>query len=237
MRIEAAREQGQSDTDLLALAEDEIDNLRKALDDQKHTTNGLLAAADEENKRLKSELQRDQAQVLHLKQRVDGLKARLRQSDGGEVDQPEIPETLDEFEDWCAKELSDAVVVLNRAHRGVKKSDYEDISLIYQAMLLLRDFYVPMRRDGRAGLKGAFETRCHELGIELARSFAGAGHGEYGDEYVVDYGGRRRLFDLHLKKGNSREARLCFRLYFFWNEDEEQVVVGWLPSHLTTRAT
>ncbi len=40
-----------------------------------------------------------------------------------------------------------------------------------------------------------------------------------------------------LKKGISREARYCFRLYFCYDEETQQVVVGWLPSHLDTRAT
>jgi hypothetical protein len=39
---------------------------------------------------------------------------------------------------------------------------------------------------------------------------------------------------MHVKKGNSREARNCLRIYFFWDEEREQVVVGHLPAHLTT---
>jgi hypothetical protein len=237
LRIDAARERGQSDSDLLALAEEEIDKLRKALDDQKLTSDGLLAAADEEVELLRSGLQREQAQVQHLKQRVEGLKSRLRDVDGREADRPAIPETLDDFEEWCGRELSDAVVVLNRAYRGAKKSEYEDIDLIYNAMLLLRDHYVPMRRNGGTNLRDAFDARASTLGIELSRSFYGAGYGEHDEEYTVDYRGRKRLLDLHLKKGNAREPRHCFRLYFFWDDEEEQVVVGWLPSHLTTRAT
>lgn len=237
LRIDAARRRGQSDTDLLALAEEEIEKLRKALDDQKLTSDGLLAAADEEVELLSSGLQREQAQVQHLKQRVEGLKARLRDIDGREADRPTIPETLEDFEDWCGRELSDAVVVLNRAYRGAKKSDYEDIELIYDAMLLLRDYYVPMRRNGGGELRDLFDAKARALGIELSRSFHGTGYGEHDNEYTVDYGGRKRLLDLHLKKGTAREPRHCFRLYFFWDDEEEQVVVGWLPSHLTTRAT
>jgi hypothetical protein len=61
--------------------------------------------------------------------------------------------------------------------------------------------------------------------------------GEQGDEYLTQHNGRKRELDRHLKKGNSRDARYCFRLYFFWDEDNEQVVVGWLTSHLGTRLT
>lgn len=148
-----------------------------------------------------------------------------------------VPETLDVFEEWCARELSGVVIVLNRAYREVKKSDYYDTNLVYQAMLLLRDYYVPMRRDGGPLRKQQFGSRCAELGIELTPTFSGSRYGEHAEEYTIDYGDRKHLLEMHLKKGNARETRHCFRCYFFWHDDEQQVVVGWLPSHLTTRAT
>jgi hypothetical protein len=43
--------------------------------------------------------------------------------------------------------------------------------------------------------------------------------------------------DVHLKKGTSRESRHCLRIYFFWDEDSDQVVVGHLPDHLTNDLT
>jgi hypothetical protein len=235
--LEAARARGQSDSDLLALAEDEIEKLRKALDDNKATSDGLLAAADEEITKLETALQREQAQVAHLKQRIDSLKDKVRQ--GGQRDEPrrEIPASLEEFEEWCLRELSEAVVVQSRAYRGVKKSEYENEQLIFEAMILLRDYYVPMRREGGPLLKRKFDEKCDELGIELSLTFAGSRHGEHEEEYVVEHKGENRLLDLHLKKGNSREPRYCFRLYFFWDDRDEQVVVGWLPSHLSTRLT
>ena len=58
-----------------------------------------------------------------------------------------------------------------------------------------------------------------------------------GARIFVEFGGRRCELDRHLKGRNSRDPRLGFRLYFFWDDDTEQVVVGWLPNHLETRAT
>jgi hypothetical protein len=117
----------------------------------------------------------------------------------------------------------------------VKKSRYEDIELIYKALLLLRDGYVPMRRDGGLDKKELFERQCRGLGLSEEATFSGKRWGEEGDTYKVRYAGRPRLLDRHLKKGTGRDERYTFRLYFFWDEDSEQVVVGWLPSHLDTR--
>lgn len=61
--------------------------------------------------------------------------------------------------------------------------------------------------------------------------------GEQGDTYLISVDGRPRMLDRHLKKGTSKDQRHCFRLYFLWDEDSQQAVVGWLPSHLDTRQT
>lgn len=76
-----------------------------------------------------------------------------------------------------------------------------------------------------------------ELGLEESASFSRSRAGEQGDEYFVRFGERRRELDRHLKGSNARDERRRFRLYFFWDEDSQQVVVGWFPSHLSTRLT
>ena len=78
------------------------------------------------------------------------------------------------------------------------------------------------------------------LGVEETESISDQNEGKVArDTYRVSFGlGRRkRKLDRHLKKGTGRDSRDCFRLYFFWDEDEEQIVVGWLPSHLPTPIT
>ncbi|MBY0324752.1 MAG: hypothetical protein K2X72_38985 [Reyranella sp.] len=182
------------------------------------------------------DLQQVRALNANLQYRLRILQQR---SDGAPVplSGQSIPSTLDGFEDWCRENLSGAVEVHNRAFKAVKKSRYEDESLLYRALLLLRDFYVPMRIEGGLDKKQAFEDKCAELGISEEPTFSGERWGEQGEMYKVRYAGRFRLLDRHFKKGTSREERHCFRLYFFWDEETEQAVVGWLPSHLDTRAT
>ena len=48
----------------------------------------------------------------------------------------------------------------------------------------------------------------------------------------MTYDGRKTEIDMHLKGGNSRDPRYCFRLYFFWCDEKKRVVVASLPSHL-----
>ena len=111
------------------------------------------------------------------------------------------------------------------------------MTLIYKALLLLRDSYVPMKRDGGLDKKMSFDKACQELGLSEEPTFKGDRWGEEGETYLVRYAGRRCLLERHLKKGTSKDERYCFRLYFFWDEESEQVVVGWFPSHLDTPIT
>ena len=107
--------------------------------------------------------------------------------------------------------------------------------LIYKSLLVLRDNYVPMRREGGLERKSEYERACRDLGIEEAQTFAGPRAGEEGDAYFVRYAGRRVELDRHLKMGKSREPRRRFRLSLFPANDEQQEVLGWMPSHLDTR--
>ncbi|WP_136661241.1 hypothetical protein [Nitratireductor sp. XY-223] len=226
----AAKAAGQSDTELLALAEEEVSTARA----EAQESLDLAVNAVAEKEQALTDLREMKARYMALQSRVDALQA---QSAGGNRQETEIPDSLDELQVWAENNLSGSVELHSRALRGAKDAEYEDVSLIYKALLLLRDFYVPMRRNGGAELKSAFDNRCRELGIEEQPAFAGTRAAEQGDAYFVRFGQRRIELDRHLKKGTSREPRHCFRLYFFWDETTRQAVVGWLPSHLATRAS
>jgi len=92
-----------------------------------------------------------------------------------------------------------------------------------------------MRVEGSKERREAYELALQEL--QLEESPTGDGVKYAAEQYSVVYGGARRPLDRHLKGSNSRDRRYGFRLYFFWDEEGEVVVVGWLPSHLDNRLT
>lgn len=61
--------------------------------------------------------------------------------------------------------------------------------------------------------------------------------GEQGDEYYVTIGGKKHLLERHLTNGVSRDRRYCLRIYYYWDEDRNQVVLGSLPAHLNMRSS
>ena len=158
------------------------------------------------------------------------------------VDDPDegvpIPHDYEAMPQWVEKNLAGRVELLPRARNALKKAQYKDVELVYRALLLLAKEY----RDMRYGLARItdFEKRCREMGLEYGAAIGEKSAGEQGDEYYVSYPpgtSNRRLLDTHLAKGVSRDERETLRIYFFWDEESSQVIVGWLPSHLDTRCS
>jgi hypothetical protein len=94
--------------------------------------------------------------------------------------------------------------------------------------------------NGKRGNREAwdrFQDGIKHCGVEYSRSISETRAGEQGEEYFVRYKGRREFLEWHLKKGNSRDTRRDLRIYFFWDEEDEEAIIGYLPSHLDTRIT
>jgi hypothetical protein len=234
IRLNEARNAGASNDDLLQLYELDNSKLQASLDEEKALHVGLLEAADRERDEAQRRAEEARSEVYRLNQRIRTLESQLKARTGATADPP-LPADLGDLKDWADKQLAGSVVITNRALRGAKDSKYGEPAVVYRALLLLGDFYVPMRREG--GNRQKYEETLLDLGLSEDASITATRLGEQGDEYLIQYNGGKRELDRHLKKGNSRDPRHCFRLYFFWDEEGEQVVVGWLTSHLDTRQT
>lgn len=216
----------------LALAEEQIGELQSEREDMEETFEGILKSIEQERDIALAKAGTAAQRARNLRARVEMLEKAL--ASGSSPEEPEIPNGLNGFEQWCDKHLAGFVEVLPRAKNAVKKSKYEDPTFLYRALLLLRDYYVPMRRFGSSKVS-AFRQACLDLNLEETQTFGGTRYGEHGDMYLVRYAGQSHLLNRHLKKGSTRDVRRCFRLYFFWDEDSEQAIVGSLPAHLDTR--
>jgi hypothetical protein len=234
LALERAQKSGSSDKDLLNLALEEIGQLRKSLDDQKKTSDELLLTSQAECQVAQQAAQQSRFRADNLRRRVESLEARLDEV-GEQASAIPIPADLEDFEEWCDRYLTGFVELHNRAYQGIKRSEYHDHSFVYQSLLLLKNFYVPMRRHPGTDAKQKYDDECKKLGLQESGTISDERLGEQGDTYIVNYAGERRILDRHLKRGISKDRRKCFRLYFFWDDENEQVVVGWLPSHLDTR--
>ncbi|MBA3776595.1 MAG: hypothetical protein H0X11_09170 [Betaproteobacteria bacterium] len=175
-----------------------------------------------------------------LRMHNDSLRAALSAKIGQAADATlEIPDSYDALPEWAERNLVGRLVLHPRAKRGLRGADYEDRELVYRALLLLANEFRAMRR-GDPSAKEQLEAGIHQLGLHLARSIAPARAGQQGDEYFAKYplgSDKNAFFELHLRKGSSKKTQYCLAIYFFWDEATQQVVIGWLPSHLDNRMT
>jgi hypothetical protein len=138
--------------------------------------------------------------------------------------------SLDRLAAWADANI-DRVVVLPRALGEAKKSTYENPDLIHQALELLAVTYTGVKANKVR--REALKEGALRLGLFIGGSVDPSRAGMEGDEYFVNFVGRRRFLDQHLGRGTSRDPRYAMRIYFFFDEESGRVVVGWLPSHLS----
>jgi len=231
-----ARQKVHEDGDWRALYEEENASLKAKVDEvmkeaEEYNDDALRANRDreayaEENTKLRAQ--------------IDSLLGRLAEKTGQEPDiSIPIPDDYDDFTDWVDRHLAGRVVLHSRAIRGLKDARYEEPALVYQSMLLLAGEYRNMRL-GIQGAKESFDQRQNALNLRYDGSITRERAGEQGDTYFVAYPpgtNQSQFLESHLRKGSSKDARHCLAIYFFWDENTRQVVVGWLPSHLDNRMT
>ena len=125
------------------------------------------------------------------------------------------------------------VVLLPRAFQGAKKSCYNNPPLVYKSLLLLANEY----RNMKLGLiePEEYQKARDVLQIRDGGSIDEDHAGEYGDTYYVRYpigSSAKRFLEFHLRsRSNTRDPERCLAIYYFWDDETQQVVVGWLPGH------
>lgn len=226
---EAASATGRTDMELLKLAEEELKAVKKEAEDSLD----LAVQAEAEREQAISELRQMKASYLALRKRLDNVSSE-QSANSLSVK----PKSLSDLEIWAQMHLSGQVELHPKAIKAANASDFQNIELVYDALLMMRDMYVPMRRTGGIDLKNKFEQRLAELGLENSRCFMQENKArQYGGDYFIRYQGTVCELDWHLKGSNSRDGRLGFRLYYFWDSEMERVVVGHLPGHLKNDIT
>lgn len=150
--------------------------------------------------------------------RIDELENRLaRLGANGKTGRPSA---WSEFSNWCEQDLSGKIMLSERAKREVKKPKFKDVELAANGLLWLADEYRNQRlRGGGKDLRGPNSSG-------LSNEPCG------GTRFTIPWGGRQRDVKWHLKNGgNTHDPTRCLRIYYFWDETNEQVVIALMPAH------
>ncbi len=221
---------------------DEMEYLKLTLQDTKeqlNETESLLSESLSLESKLKSELQYEKETRHDLQRRIRYLEDALKSRASDIRSSQAVPATYDEMIERCEEEYVGKIFLHNNAKKGLRKARYKSIETVWQCLDILANEYYRFAA-GEGGAKEAFDSRCQEMHLKYDRSVSPSKVGQYGESYYVTYppqSGKRKLLEYHLKHGKDRDPENCLRIYFFFDEADQIVVVGWLPSHLETSQT
>lgn len=151
---------------------------------------------------------------------------------------------LSDIQKWVHKRFPDGRVVLTpSAVKSVKAlKTHNEHTRIYAAIELLGEAYYAHKTASVRGqdfARAAYETfqeECQRLGLQNGACFSSAEHaGPYKKHYQFSLEGKMHEMDMHLTRGVSRDPQRILRVYYTWDSSKKRVIIGHLPTHLTTR--
>lgn len=215
-----------------------IDYYEKQIDQLQKQAEENLSLADsyaKDNELLQNDLDEQRQKNNQLKAMIAYLRSLQSET---EEDQ-DVPTDCEytEVENWIGTYYPDRLVLLPRAKRSLKDAVYEDKALVFKCLKLLATKYYEYRTGSLTYDKFLEACKKVDPGLEERGAITDISAGMHGDEYYVQYRGQRHKLERHLAKGSSKDRRYCLRIYFFWDDEDQVVVIGDLPHHLDTSAT
>ncbi len=220
------------------ISEQELNDMLKhenaALKTESKGWQDIAFQEEEQKKTLEDSLSSSAAEMIALRERISYLEKKIRASNI--QTKLQYPKTFDCISEWIAKHFASRIVMTGRSLRAVKSSPFESPETVYKSIQILAERY----RDMRLGKldQATLTKELDDLQLAVRDTFHGAGAGKFGDTYFVNYSGQKKELNLHLKtKSNTRDPKRCLRIYFFWDDETKQIVIGHLTTHLATDVT
>jgi hypothetical protein len=139
----------------------------------------------------------------------------------------DVPARWDLMADWCDDKLAGRVLLTPLATRGIRSAQFEDVRLVGRCLLWLANDFRDSKVDGADG-----SLRDVVLEPRIVNAHCGS------DSFEIEWQGSRRVVDWHIKNGgNTRDPRRCLRIYYFWDDASQQVVVASMPAHRRSDAS
>lgn len=210
----------------------DTDSLERDIQQLKNECNDWQAFAyDEERKaKLSEEAQmQTKARLYQYRDRIRFLEQRLAMLEDQAM--PDIPESLEMLQEWAEQCLAGKLVVTARAARAASQAQHDDVRKIYESVYLLGTAYWGVKVNEIS--KSEFDQAADKLRVYISPTGDAVETKRYEDEYQVVWEGKRYRLDLHLSGSKSRDIRKGLRIYFAWDDDQQLVIVGHLPTHLT----
>lgn len=199
----------------------EIENLEESLKKSKDEQGWFAEEYDRVERRAKNL----EYKLRHANLRIQHLTAQLATHDDKPDSNLSLPDTWEDFPEWCETYLGDRVLLSSRARREVKAPLFEDAGTAARCLRWLANDYRQGRLEGHSDLRNSMEGG-------LKNEPCGA------DQFKFDWQGKQVDVAWHIKNGgNTRDPARCLRIYYFWDEGSQRVVIASMPAHIPTGAT
>lgn len=134
-----------------------------------------------------------------------------------------LPTAWEQFERWCEEHLGESVVLSRDARRELSNAEFEDVGLAARCIHWLAHHYREERlRGGNPHRHG----RIDHIGDEVVNRPCDA------DCFECNWGGHSHRVEWCLQCGTDTcGPRHSLRIYYFWDDETQRVVVASMPPH------
>ncbi|WP_225770560.1 hypothetical protein [Inquilinus sp. Marseille-Q2685] len=232
----AARRATATDTDLSRLFEEENQRLTDELRKVRQEFDQWLDDSEVSRRELERRVAEIGAELARARAQNDHLRAAL--ASGQPPKQREPLRDLREFGTWAEDNLSTNIWVAPKAVKETEKNGvFDNPVLLGEALFMLDDFYVSMRREPGPGRRLAYESRLSELNCSDQPCFSIRNQIKSFPQYSVTYNFERLWCDQHIKYGSGTDPRRFFRIYYHWHDADQVLLIGHMPTHLDNNLT
>lgn len=213
---------GASEAEKLSAAQLQIQALEDELQKAKDWEDQLIKYNTETEERATTA----EGQVRRSTERIRQLQ-RYNEQRGAKPDEEVLlPESWDDLAEWCDSYLVGRLILSSSARRSMKKPKFEDVSLVARSLIWLATECRDRRIEGGGSVNN----------FVIEKSLWNASCGD--DAYQFDFQAKRLVADWHIKNGgNTHDPVRCLRIYYCWDEHQQQIVVADLPAHVKTSAS
>ncbi len=159
--------------------------------------------------------------------RIQQLLEQIKAIGASPDEKIELPERWEDFASWCDLNLAGRVILTPQARKGLRSTDFADIELAARCLLWLANEYRTAKVDDSFGT-----LRDAPVVPSVINAHCGS------DVFKFEWQSKMRDVEWHIKNnGNTRDPARCLRIYYFWDDATQEVVIASMPGHRRSDAT
>ena len=199
-----------SGSDLSQLFEEENERLTEELKSLRDEFDQWLEDMDVSRLEAERDISEVKSEIARARAQNESLRVALV---SGQITSREPLGTFEDFEEWARSNLSTSIWIAPKAFKELDKNQlFHDPTLLGDALYMLDDLHVPMRRSPSVDKRTAYEARLQELNCLDQPCFSERKHIRGFPAYSVTYQGEKFWCDLHIKHGSGTDPRRFFRI-------------------------